>query len=190
MAFPPPLTSPRPITPTSVDGSLDRHADFSGGPPTPAGVGRFIPRWSNPVTLTREQANPNEQSIAHERMPWYHTGYTGSNHDSLVNWTDCGPVRAALHMRNTTINRQVGSSATRAYDPYPISSYGTQDQGHGMHTNVQKEHWTSANYRDRQQQQPARINRLSPAVYYGQSYSQTTALQGSAGSTSGRRKRR
>ena len=189
MAFPPPLTTPRAVTPTSVDGSLDRPGDFSGGPVVPAGVGRFIPRWSNTVTLTRENANANEQSIAHERMPWYHTGYAGSHHDTLVNWVDCGPVRTALHMRNTTLNRQVGTSATRAYDPNPIATYGTQDQGHGLHTNPQQEHWTTANYRNRQQQTPARVNRLSPAVYNGQSYSATTAVQGATGSVSGRRRR-
>lgn len=188
--FPPPLTTPRPVTPSSADGSLDRHADFSGGPPTPAGIGRFIPRFDNYVTLTRENANANERTIGHERMPWYHTGYIGSHRDTLVNWTDCGPVRASLHNRQVTINRQVGTSATRAYDPYPIATYGTQDQGHGMHTNVQKEHFTTANYRDRQQQIPARVDRLSPAVYTGQSYSQTTAVQGSVGSVSGRRRRR
>lgn len=190
MVFPPPLTTPRPVTPSSVDGALDRHADWSGGPVAPAGVGRYISRWSDPVTQTREQANANEQTIGHERMPWYHTGYIGSHHDALVNWTDCGPIRAALHNRQVTINRQVGTSATRAFDPYPITMYGTQDQGHGMHTNpVQPKSGVNANFRARQQQLPTRVNRLSPAVYNGQSYSQTTVIQGSAGSTSGRRRR-
>lgn len=196
MVYPPPLTSPRPITPTSVDGSLDRHADWSGGPVSPAGVGRFIPRWSDPVTLTREQANANEQTISHERMPWYHTGYIGSHHDTLVNWTDCGPVRAALHNRQVTINRQVGTSATRAFDPHPIRTYGTQDGTnggvvHGMHTNPEPyKSAVNANFRARQQQQPARVNRLSPAVYNGQSYSQTTVVQGSTGTVSGSGRRR
>lgn len=185
MAFPIPLTSPRPVTPTSVDGSLDRPADWSGGPVSPAGVGRFIARWSWSPTLTREQANANEQSINHERFPWYHTGYIGSNHDSLVNWDDCGPVRPSLHNRQVTINRQVGSSNTRAQDPNPIRTYGTQDgtrggQIHGLHTNpAQSKYATNANFRARQQQQPARVNRLSPSVYTGQSYSQTTVVQGS-----------
>jgi hypothetical protein len=191
MVYPVPLTTPRAISPTSVDGSLDRHADESGGPPTPAGVGRFIPRWSNVPTLTREQANANEQTIAHERFPWYHTGYIGSHHDTLVNWTDSGTIRASLHNRQVTVNRQVGTSATRNFDPFPIRTYGTQDQGHGMHTNPeQPKVGVLKNFRARQQQQPARVNRLSPAVYTGQSYSATTAVQGSTGSMTGRRKRR
>lgn len=188
MVFPTPLTSPRPVSPTSVDGSLDRPADWSGGPVSPAGVGRFIGRWSNSPTLTREQANANEQTIGHERFPWYKTGYIGSNHDSLVNWTDCGPVRTSLHNRQVTINRQVGTSNTRAQDPNAIRTYGTQDQGHGLHTNpAQSKIATNANFRARQQQQPARVNRLSPAVYTGQSYSQTTVVQG-ATVTRGRRR--
>lgn len=184
MVFPPPLTTPRPVTPTSVDGSLDRPADWSGGPVSPAGVGRFIPRWSNSVTLTREQANANEQSIDHERFPWYKQGYIGSHRDSLVNWTDCGPIRPSLNNRQVTINRQVGTSNTRAQDPNPIRTYGTQDGTrdgvtHGLHTNPQQAKYaTNANFRARQQQQPARVNRLSPAVYTGQSFSQTTVVQG------------
>lgn len=184
MTWPPPLTTPRPVTPTSRVGSLYRHADGAGGPPTPAGVGRFIPRWSAPVTLTREQANANESTIVHERMPFHDVDYMTSNHDSLVNWTDSGPIRQSLHMRQMTINRQVGTDATRNFDPNPIVTYGTQDgttggQVHGMHTNPQTYKLTGLrNFRDRQQQQPARINRLSPAVYTGQSYSQTTAIQG------------
>ncbi len=195
MTWPPPLTTPRPVTPTSADGALYRHADGAGGPPTPAGVGRFIPRWSNFVTLTREQANGNEQTIAHERTPFYDRDYMTSNHDSLVNWTDCGPIRQSLHMRNYTVNRQVGTDATRNFDPNPIATYGTQDgttggQVHGMHTNpTPYKVPVNRNFRDRQQQQPARLNRLSPAVYTGQSYSQTTAVQGSGAGPRGRRGR-
>ena len=196
MVYPVPLTTPRPVTPDSSDGALDRHADWSGGPPTPAGVGRYIPRWSYAPTLTREQANANEQTISHERFPWHHTGYIGSHHDTLVNWTDCGPIRPALHNRQVTINRQVGTSNTRAQDPNPIRTYGTQDgtrggQIHGLHTNPQQSKIaTNANFRARQQQEPARVNRLSPAVYTGQSYSATTVIQGStAVGRKGRRRR-
>lgn len=173
-----PMTTPRPPTPTSIDGSLDRHADKSGGG-APGGVGRFIPRFDDPITLTREQVNANEQSIQHERTPWYDSDYMTSNHDTLVNWTDCGPIRPSLHMRNTTVNRQVGTSNTRNQDPHPIVMYGTQDQGHGMHTNPnQPKSMVNKNFRARQQQQPARVNRLSPSVRSGQSFSQTTTIQG------------
>lgn len=179
MVYPVPMTTPRPVTPTSADGSIYRHADESGGP-VPGGVGRFIPRWSDPVTQTREGVNGNEQSIQHERTPWYDVDYMTSNHDTLVNWTDSGPIRQSLHMRQVTINRQVGTSATRNFDPTPITQYGMQDQGHGMHTNPEQPKARQlANFRARQQQQPARVNRLSPSVYTGQSFSQTTVIQGS-----------
>lgn len=174
-----PMTTPRPVTPDSTLGAIDRHADRAGGPPEPPGIGRFIPRWSDTPTRTREGVNGNEQTIQHERTPWYDQDYSTSNHDTLVNWVDCGPIRPSLHMRNVTVNRQVGTSATRFFDPHPISQFGTQDQGHGMHTNPEPtKKATNRNFRARQQQQPARINRLSPAVYTGQSYSQTTVVQG------------
>lgn len=186
MAWPVPLTTPRPVTPESADGSLYRHADESGGP-TPPHSARFIPRWSDPVTLTREQANANELSIQHERTPWYDRDYITSNHDSLVNWTDCGPIRPALHMRQVTINRQVGTSATRNFDPNPVHTWGMQDQGHGMHTNPeQPKSAVLKNFRQRQQQTAARVDRLSPSTYSGQSYSSTTAVQGSTGASPGR----
>jgi hypothetical protein len=181
--LPPPMSTPRPVTPDSADGFIPRHAAGSGvgGPPSPPGVGRYIPRFSDEVTLTREGVNRNEQTIQHERFPWYDQDYMTSNHDTLVNWTDCGPIRPSLHNRQETINRQVGTSATRNFDPRPINSYGTQDQGHGFHTNPEPyKASTNRNFRNRQQQQPARINRLSPAVYTGQSYSQTTTIQGGA----------
>lgn len=189
MAWPPVLTTPRPVTPTSADGALYRHADGAGGPPTPAGVGHYIPRWSAPGPQTRENANANESTIVHERTPWYDIDYMTSNHDSLVNWTDSGPIRQSLHMRQMTVNRQVGTSATRNFDPNPIATYGTQDgtgpyggQVHGMHTNPEPYKGSvNRNFRDRQQQQPARFNRLSPALYTGQSYSQTTVIQGGGG---------
>jgi hypothetical protein len=173
-----PMTTPRPPTPTSADGSLYRHADGAGGG-APGGVGRFIPRFDDPVTLTRELVNANELTISHERVPVFDSNYMTSNHDTLVNWTDCGPIRPSLWMRNTTVNRQVGTSTTRNYDPRPIVTLGTQDQGHGMHTNPEKAKVAQLkNYRGRQQQQPARVNRLSPGVRSGQSYSQTTTIQG------------
>lgn len=173
-----PMTTPRPPTPSSMDGMPDRHADKSGGP-VPGGVGRFIPRFNDYVTLTREEVNGNDDLIQRDRVPWYDRDYLTSNHDSLVNWTDCGPIRPSLHMRQQTVTRMQGTSATRNFDPHPIVTLGMQDQGHGMHTNPpQPKAAANRNFRDRQQQQPARVNRLSPSVYTGQSYSQTTVVQG------------
>lgn len=172
------MTTPRAPTPSSAVGMPDRHADRSGGPPT-GGRGRYIPRFDDVPTRTREEVNANDGQIMRGRVPWYDQDYLGSNHDSLVNWTDCGPVRPSLHMLQQTVRRMQGTSATRNYDPHPITTWGMQDQGHGMHTNPDMAKIdTNANFRQRQQQTAARVNRLSPQIYSGQSYSQTTVIQG------------
>src|ERR1700759_1414106 len=146
------MTTPRPVTPSSAVGMPDRHADQSAGS-APGGVGRFIPRWSAPVTLTREGVNGLDDQIMRDRVPFYDQDYLGSHRDSLVNWDDCGPPRPSLHMRQMTVRRQVGSSNTRAFDPHPVMGYGTQDQGHGMHTNPEQAKInTIRNFRARTQQ--------------------------------------
>lgn len=173
-----PMSSPRPVTPSSAVGMPDRPADASGGP-VPGGRGRYIPRFDDVPTRTREDVNRNDTLVQHERIPYYDQDYLGSHHDSLVNWTDCGPVRPSLHMRQVTVRRLVGTSATRNFDPRPVAGFGSQDQGHGMHTNpVQPKTGVNKNFRSRAQQIPTRVNRLSPSVYSGQSYSRTTVVQG------------
>lgn len=165
-------------TPTApYDEDTNRLLDSRGGP---AFGGQGLTIGHGLVDgLTREGCNPNEAQVQHERTPSYHQTYLGSSHDWLVNWTDSGPVRPGLWMRQQTIRRLAGTDATRNFDPHPIGTFGTQDQGHGMHTNPpQPKTGVNKNFRGRTQQQPARINRLSPAVYTGQSYSQTTQIQG------------
>lgn len=172
------MTSPRPATPSSAVGMPDRHADESGGPPT-GGIARTLARFYAYVTQTREGVNGYEDQIQHERMPWYHQGYVGSNGNAWVDWTRSGPIRPSLHMLQQTVRRQQGSSATRNFDPHPVSTLGIQDQGHGMHTNPpQSKVGVNARRANRAQQTAARVNRLSPSIYSGQSYSQTTAIQG------------
>lgn len=174
-----PMTTPRAITPSSAEGMPDRHADNSGGPVF-GGIGRTLGRFYDYITGTREMVNGNDENIQRDRTPWYDNDYMTSHHDTLVNWTDCGPVRPSLHMRQQTVTRMQGTSATRNFDPNPVvEGSGMQDQGHGMHTNPPlSKKAINANFRARQQQVPARVNRLSPAVYTGQSYSQTTSVQG------------
>ena len=175
------MSDPMPMTTSRApyDRYTLRKGDGIGGPPY-GGQGHEI----TPGLVdgrTRENANPNEALVQHERMPTYHQAYQGSSHEWRVAWTDSGPVRPALWMRQTTVRRQAGSDNTRNFDPHPITGWGTQDQGHGMHTNhPMPKTWVNKNFRGRVQQQPARINRLSPAVYTGQSYSQTTQVQGAA----------
>ena len=174
------MTSPRPATPSSAEGMPDRHADASGGW-APGGVGREDPRFTAVPTRTRENANSLESQVQHERVPWLHTGYVGSHTTSWVDW-DATPARPSLHMLQQTLRRQQGSSATRAFDPHPVATFGMQDQGHGMHTNPpQPKAGVNGKRAARQQQTGARVNRLSPQVYSGQSYSRVTLIQGAQG---------
>jgi hypothetical protein len=178
--IPGPMTTARPPFPSSSRGMPDRHADRSGGPPAQGWGGRFIQRFMDFVTLTREGVNANEAGVQHERFPYYQQPYLGSHHDTLVNWTDSGPVRPTLHNRQVTVARQQGTSNTRNLDPHPvIAGSGMQDQGHGMHTNPERsKKAVNRNFRAKVQMQPAYINRLSPARNFGQSYSGTTTIQG------------
>lgn len=92
--------------------------------------------------------------------------------DTWVDWTEAGPARPELHVRNSTWRPEVGASRSRF--PYVEGS-----PTGGMHTmgpaGVAR---TVARYVETPQMSAARINRLSPGQYSGQTYSQTTRLQG------------
>lgn len=178
--IPGPMTTPRPPRPSSARGMPDRHADQSGGPTYTGWGGRFIQRFMDYITLTREGVNANETLVQHERFPYYQQSYMGSHHDTLVNWTDSGPVRPTLHQRQVTVTCQQGTSNTRNLDPHPVvPGTGMADQGHGMHTNPERgKKAQNRNFRAKAQMTPAYINRLSPARNFGQSYSGTTTIQG------------
>jgi hypothetical protein len=84
-------------------------------------------------------------------------------------------------MRNETVRTMVGTDNTRNLDPKPVTTYGIQDQGHGMHSNpVRGQALTARVYSApaRAQMTAGRFNRLADSVYTGQSYSQTTRSQG------------
>lgn len=132
-------------------------------------------------TIREGQGNyVHDKLIERDRIPVYDRDYMVGNADTLVDWTNCGAIRPTLWMRQTTVRRQSGSDATRNYDPHPINRFGTQDQGHGMHTNPQP--WkraTNARFGATSQMQPTNVGRLSQARYSGQSFSQTTRMAGS-----------
>lgn len=170
------MTTPRP----PYDRSVNRRLDSAGGRDA-RGVGREISPGLIDGTIREGNGGySRDDLIARDRSPWYDRDYQTSNHDSLVNWTDCGQPRATLWMRQVTLAQQIGTTATRNFDPHPIVGYGSQDQGHGMHTNPAP--WkraTNARFHDTAQMVPTHVNRLSPARYTGQSYSQTTRVAGS-----------
>lgn len=172
---------PMMTTPTApYDQSVNRRGD-SGPGRDARGVGRVISPGLIDGTI-RESAGAyaRDNLIERDRIPFYERDYMVGNADTLVDWTNCGPIRPSLHMRQMTVRRQVGTDATRNFDPRPIAGYGTQDQGHGLHTNPAPfKRATNARFQQTAQMQPAYVNRLSQARYAGQSYSQTTRMAGS-----------
>jgi hypothetical protein len=174
------LSTPR----APYDRFTARHAGAggsAGGPADPPGIGRAItPGLVDGRIREGDGANTWDRLVQHERMPWYHLPYAVGQADTLTDWTMSGPIRPSLNMRQATVRKLVGTDATRNYDPHPKPrEAGTADQGHGMHTNpTLSARLTQARYRNTVQQQPARINRLAAARYAGQSYSQTTRVQG------------
>jgi hypothetical protein len=112
--------------------------------------------------------------VQRERMPYYHAETRSPVGDGWVNWTAAGPPRAELHMRTTEYRREKGWGATR----YPFIASSPTGGRHTMVPNATS--YTMPRYVDSglPQMQGARINRLAAARYAGQSYSQSTAVQG------------
>ena len=175
---PEPLSTPRP----PYDRYRPRHAGAGGsrGGTDGRGVGHAItPGLVDGVIREGSGVNTWDRLTSHERMPWYDRDYMVGQDNTLVDWTRSGPIRPSLHMLNQTVRKLVGTDATRNLDPHPvIRGSGTEDQGHGMHTNPASRLLTLDRYRHTQQQSQPRQDRLSSSRYAGQSYSQTTRTQG------------
>jgi hypothetical protein len=172
---PDPMTTPR----APYDRFTARKGDGVGGRDA-RGTGReIVPGLVDGQIRGGRGWYAGDDKIVRDRIPYYDRDYMTGSCDTLVNWTQCGPVRPSLHMRQSTTREMVGTSATRNFDPFPIRGYGSQDQGHGMHTNPQPtKRLTNARYANTTQMQPARVGRLMSARYSGQSFSQTTRVQG------------
>jgi hypothetical protein len=164
----------------------NRLLDSAGGRVRPEGVGRTItPGLVDGRTRDIDGAYANDELIARDRTPVYDfDNYRAAG--SLVDWTASGPIRRSLWMRQHTLRRLVGTDNTRAQDPTPVTTYGTQDgrnsKPHGMHTTpvsgrVLSSHTYAAT--GRAQMVSARFNRIADSAYTGQSFSQTTRVQGS-----------
>lgn len=129
--------------------------------------------------LARYPGTSNDSRVQRERIPWYSVGQYRPAAESWVNWTEAGPPRAELHMRTTEYRPEAGSSTSR-YPFIPSAPTG------GRHTMIPSGPGGTPMTRERYvgaglpQMRGARTDRLSSARYTGQSYSQTTAVQGRA----------
>lgn len=121
----------------------------------------------------RDPRNLNDSQIRRDHSAWAPTDRLYGFGDPLVNWTACGPPRQEIHSRIVNFRIMAGTSATR-YIPNPY------DPTVGLHSrtapskrgNVQRIEGKQATMR------PGRQDRLTRATYTGQSYSETTKMQG------------
>lgn len=121
--------------------------------------------------LVRDPGAVNDSKIVHDRHPYYQRARFVPQGQAEVDWTRSGPRRPDLHMRNMTYARQQGSTASR----FPVVDSPTT----GRHTDTPNAtSRTLPRYVMTPQMIPGRVNRLSAAVYSGQTYSQTTVPQG------------
>lgn len=122
--------------------------------------------------LARYPGTAYDQGVQRGRVPFYSATVRSAVGDSWVDWTAAGPARAELHMSTQEWRREQGGSR---YPFIPGSPTG------GRHTMIPSGvSRTVTRYVAGQipQMTGARVNRLSSARYSGQSYSQTTAVQG------------
>lgn len=137
-----------------------------------------------PLTLApgmeNEQARyPNmttQDDVSYQRGPFYSAECRSPVGNGWVDWTAAGPPRAELHMRCWTWREEEGTSASR-YPYIPSSPTGGR---HTMTPTAVTRTMPRFVESGLPQMTSARVDRLSSARYAGQSYSQTTAVQGRA----------
>lgn len=150
-----------------------RHAQSLGGAVAALPRRTVAAQAAQLETDTRYPGDANDDRIRRDRIPWYPSDQRSGVGTGEVDWTAAGPARPELHMRNVTVRRMAGTDQTRAL-ANPV------DPTVGLHTNPAIR--PSGNLQRYAAgvpvMRPARTDRLSPARYNGQSYSQTTVLQG------------
>lgn len=130
----------------------------------------------------RYPGNVNDGTIRRDRTAWFPSDARRGVGTGTVDWTAAGPPRPELHVRNVTVRTMAGTSRSRALAS-PI------DPTIGLHSatvltprgNIERYKAGASAMRG------TRTDRLSPARYSGQSYSQTTLVQGATGKTGRRR---
>lgn len=146
---------------------------------------------------TRYPGTTNDTGITRQKTPWYPSdSYTPAG-NSWVSWTAAGPPRPELHMMNQTYRMMQGNSRTsNLLSPAPgqvetAPGYRSLPDGRiiqpthtvrvGLHTDPKRaalvtvqRYTTSGN----PQMRKPRQDRLRSGQYTGQSFSQTTRIQG------------
>lgn len=114
-------------------------------------------------------------SLTRQNTPWYQTQYYVPAGRGVASWA-ASPPRPSLNQMDMAYMIRQGTSQTRhLLDPRTgVTGLHTQQAG-VSHTAATVGRYSNP---DVPQMRVRRQNRLSPAVYYGQSYSQTTLLQG------------
>lgn len=120
---------------------------------------------------------PNDGLIARDQTPHQHIQKRSSAGMPVNDWAHSGPPRPSLWIRSITITPRSGGKVRWLQNP---AAPGT-----GLHTFVVNDASGALGGANTRMADPAhrgmssrRQNRLSPARYRGQSYSQTTRIQG------------
>jgi hypothetical protein len=122
-------------------------------------------------TRSRYPGTAFDQRVFRDRQPFYAQPHYTPPPITWISWTAAGPTRPELHMRNATWRNLAGNSKSR----YPVIDSPTT----GMHTmGPAGTERTMARYVTTPQMVGERQMRLSPGQYTGQTYSQTTRIQG------------
>lgn len=122
--------------------------------------------------IVRDPRTNHDALITYDRGPWYHREQATPAGVSWISWSAAGPARPELHVRNHTLRKMAGNSRSR----YPFVKGSPTG---GMHTmSAGTVDRTVRRYGSVPQQTGARIHRLLPGQYHGQTYSQTTRIQG------------
>lgn len=171
-----------------------RKRDASGGP-APELIRRTLVNGMDGES-TRYPGTVNDTKIVRQKTPWFPSAIYTPPGNSWVNWTAAGPIRPELHMRDVTLRTMQGTSRTRnLQNPGPgqtetAPGYRSLPDGRivqpthtvpvGLHTDPKRaakvtvERYTNRNPK----MTTARQDRLRSGQYTGQSYSQTTRVQG------------
>lgn len=117
----------------------------------------------------------NDGGIRRDNTPWIPTQTYIAAGKGVASWAEF-PARDSLWQRDVTYNRRVGTNQTRYLQNPDAPGTGLHSQQVGVdHSSV-----TQARYQEDNlgRMVRRRQGRLSPARYDGQSFSQTTQIQG------------